>query len=199
MIANVSITLSYLISQAPARAEVQIPTSLLGIAAGIAVLVIALGGLALLLQKLFSGRTAPLRESSYQRVASLFTPAELRFYNVLRSGVQPTHVIMAKVRIADLLKPVAKGPSFLSAFNKISAKHADFVLCDAQSMMPLLVIELDDASHARESRLARDEFVDRAYADAQLPILHIKVRASYSPAELRDQISRSLDAPAQSP
>ena len=43
-----------------------------------------------------------------------------------------------------------------------------------------LAIELDDASHARPERIERDEFVDRVFKTAGLPLLHVPAQANYS-------------------
>jgi len=45
-------------------------------------------------------------------------------------------------------------------------------------------IELDDSSHQRPDRQARDQFVDGVFAAAQLPLLHIPVKRSYVTTEI---------------
>lgn len=82
--------------------------------------------------------------------------------------------------------------------SRIAQKHLDFLLCDARSMQPILGIELDDSSHARASRQARDEFVDRVFEAAGLPLVRIAVQRSYNTNELAAQLAPYLDnAPAQ--
>ena len=76
--------------------------------------------------------------------------------------------------------------------NRVMSKHVDFVLCDRQNIAPVLVIELDDASHQREDRKERDAFLDKALAAASLPILHIPAKRSYSPKELAELIQQKL-------
>ena len=39
--------------------------------------------------------------------------------------------------------------------HRINAKHVDFVLCCPATLRPLLVVELDDASHGRADRQER--------------------------------------------
>jgi very-short-patch-repair endonuclease len=180
------------LAQTPSR--VQFPSQLIVIAVIVAVIAVALFLLKETLVRLLLGTARGSAQTQYSRVSSVLSPAELRFYHVLRSCVPASHVVLAKVRIADMLSPRVQGATRQVAFNRISSKHADFVLCDALSMAPMLVIELDDASHSGERRKARDSFVDTAYADAQLPILHVRARANYVAAELRDQIDRALAA-----
>ncbi len=69
----------------------------------------------------------------------------------------------------DLSYPQTGHRSANASFrNKIDRKHVDFVLCDPHTMRPLVGIELDDATHGRVSRQARDEFVDEVLAAAGL-------------------------------
>lgn len=120
----------------------------------------------------------------------LLSPAERAFFTVLRSVASDRYGVLAKVRVGDILNVPGQGSAQATARNKIQMKHADFVLCDPVTTRPRLVIELDDRSHEREERKHRDGFLDRAYASAGLPILHVRAAASYSPANL----AREVDA-----
>jgi hypothetical protein len=51
------------------------------------------------------------------------------------------------------------------------------------------VIELDDASHQKQARQRRDEFVNKALAAAGVPVVHITAQKAYQPAELRGQVA----------
>jgi hypothetical protein len=68
----------------------------------------------------------------YQKSAALFTPAERSFLGVLQQAVGNNATIFGKVRVADVVEPKAGlGRSARQrTFNRISAKHFDFLLCD---------------------------------------------------------------------
>ena len=118
----------------------------------------------------------------------LLTKTELRFFRSLRKAVQDEWEIFAMVRIADLLRVKKDAKNKRTWINKILAKHIDFVLCDRNSLKPLLCIELDDSSHERPDRMERDKFVDEAFDAAGLPLIRIPVSENYPPAELRNVI-----------
>jgi very-short-patch-repair endonuclease len=120
------------------------------------------------------------------------TKAELRFYRALQKAVANDLEIFAMVRIADILTVPMQAAQRRKWLGKILAKHVDFVLCDPESLAPLLAIELDDASHDRPERKERDEFVDHAFESAGLPLLRIRNGSSYDPAALRQLIDDSL-------
>jgi hypothetical protein len=76
--------------------------------------------------------------------------------------------------------------------NRIHAKHVDFVLCDHGNLEARLAIELDDPSHDAPDRVRRDDFVDRALAAANLPLLRVKTAKTYDCSQLRRLIRERL-------
>jgi very-short-patch-repair endonuclease len=85
------------------------------------------------------------------------TPREQSMYFRL-SAAFPEQVVLAQVAMSALLK--TKSTSTRATFDR---KVIDFVLC-SKAFQPLVVIELDDASHASktEKDAARDALLQRA-------------------------------------
>lgn len=103
-------------------------------------------------------------------------------------------LIFSKVRVADVLAP-QKGlnrANWQRAFNQISAKHVDFLLCDPQDCAVKLVIELDDASHGSAKRKKRDVFLEGACKSAGLPLLRIRAARGYGVLNIRQQVEAVL-------
>ena len=120
----------------------------------------------------------------------LLTPSEKRFYNVLRKVVAP-HAVLAKVRLADLVEADERHLLRKSNFEHIKSRHIDFVICDA-ALSPLIAVELDDSSHQRPDRVARDREVNRILEIASLPILRVPVRRTYDGADIAKQLLAKL-------
>ncbi len=97
-------------------------------------------------------------------------------------------VICPKIRLADLIEPKAwkDKKDWQKQFNRIKAKHVDFVLCDPE-MHVKLIIELDDYTHGRADRQERDAFVDAALTSAGYKIVHIH-RFDDAAAEAMDAV-----------
>lgn len=139
-------------------------------------------------------------------------------------GKNEPPLLLLKVRLADVLQvDSAKvkdkqadrggegkrggnrgGGNWKAAQNRIDRKHADFVLAapaaaGPRAFAPLLIIELDDASHSRPDRQERDNFLDNACAAASLPILHIPAAKTYDPAAVAERIKGAMGdaAPAK--
>jgi len=130
----------------------------------------------------------------YRASTSLLTPAEVSFYHVLRQALPDGLVLCPQVRLADVLFVTEMQRNF-AYFSRISQKHIDLVVCDAQTLKPLVAIELDDGSHQSRKRRDRDEFVNKACAAAGLPLLRFAVQHAYQPAELRERILAHLPQP----
>lgn len=126
----------------------------------------------------------------YEAIPALLTAAERSFFGVLQQAVTSDRQIFAKVRLADIVRPIRNSSrsGWQSAFNRITGKHVDFVICDQERLGIVAVIELDDRSHERFARGVRDGLVDAALTDARIPVLRVSARLTYSPAQIREQL-----------
>jgi len=121
----------------------------------------------------------------------LLSKGELSFFKVLRLALPPDLMIAPKVRLSDLIACSAE--AWKAGYGgRICQKHVDFVLVDSESTAIVMVIELDDRSHRQAKRRERDIFVDRAFAAAQIPILHVPAANDYDARQLRRTIAGLL-------
>jgi hypothetical protein len=128
----------------------------------------------------------------YQSKEVLCSPAERSFLGALEKVFGNGYRIFAKVRLADIVE-VNQGLSSSarqSAFNRISRKHLDFVICNARDFSIVGAIELDDKSHSKKGRQERDQFLDKALEAASIPMLRVKAQSTYSIKE----VSSDLDS-----
>lgn len=121
---------------------------------------------------------------------SLLTKAEMNFYNVLKDVIDnEKQIICPKVRMIDVLwTKTYRVENKLTFINKVNRKHFDFVICDKETLKPLMAIELDDKSHEEESRKERDEFVDALFTDLKFKVVHISVKYSYNVNEIKEKM-----------
>ena len=127
----------------------------------------------------------------YKLTQSLLTASEAAFYSALLLAAGRRYVVFAKVRLADLCQDLDRWAD-IRAFNKVSSKHVDFVLCDATTFQPVLAVELDDRSHLRADRRSRDAFVDGIFRTMGLGVYRQWVRHSYDPAAIARGIEDAL-------
>jgi very-short-patch-repair endonuclease len=93
------------------------------------------------------------------------------------------------VNYSHLIEPV-KGDWKEERANRsrIDRKSADFVLCDKERVVPLLVIELDGYVHGFAKKQRRDEFIDGITKVAGLPVLHLRVGEN-----TREDVQRAIE------
>ena len=109
----------------------------------------------------------------YYLVNSVLTNYEKKLYSILAPFcVRNNLILLSKIRMADFVHAY-QGRNFYHWFNRISAKHVDFLICQPDSFKPLLAVELDDYTHQYKSRQDRDDFVNSVYRSVGLPVLHI--------------------------
>lgn len=130
----------------------------------------------------------------YQKRKALFSPAERSFLGVVDNAVGSEYRVLGKVRIADIIAP-AKGmnrKNWQVAFNKISAKHFDYVLCDKATLAVIAVIELDDKSHKQKRSQARDQLIEQACDSANLPLVRFEAKRSYQIDDVKTKLFNVL-------
>lgn len=64
----------------------------------------------------------------------------------------------------------------------------DFLICAKRTGEPLLAIELDDSSHLRQDRRERDMFINKAFADARMPLFRIQTQERYDVKNLKNKL-----------
>jgi ssDNA-binding Zn-finger/Zn-ribbon topoisomerase 1 len=159
------------------------------------ILTIALFGIGLFLLAKRSDKGKPVQEAyPYQKSAAFFTPAERSFLGVLHQAAGNNAAIFGKVRVADVVEPKSGlGRSARQkAFNKISAKHFDFLLCDKEDLSVACAIELDDGSHNSKRRQERDEFLRGVCEAAGVPLIQVPAKSAYVISEVRGLLPRYL-------
>jgi len=157
----------------------------------IVIVLIVVALLAIAAVKLSKKREVLPNEYPYRKLDVLFSPAERSFLGVLNQAVGKDAQIFGKVRVADVLAP-RKGMSrseWQKAFNKISGKHFDFLLCAETDLSVLCAVELNDSSHNSKKRKDRDSFLEGACQAANVPLVQITARSTYNINEIQKTLA----------
>ena len=144
--------------------------------------------------------TGGSREFPYQLSKYLLSKAERSFYGVLVQAIGSSGLVFSKVRLADVIAP-KKGlnrSDWQRAFNAISSKHLDFLVCDPGDCSIKLAIELDDSSHGSAKAQKRDNLLNGACASAGLSLLRIKAARSYVVADIQRLVQEAISPPQES-
>ena len=110
----------------------------------------------------------------YELNETILTERERAFYRILKPiadklGLQ----ICPKVRVADIVSIKKGTKDWQKWFNKIRSKHVDFLLCD-YDMNIVLMIELDDRSHESERAKKNDALKNAIFGGRLVRIRSLK-------------------------
>ena len=124
-------------------------------------------------------RTKELDERLPYRLREQFmsTP-ELALLRTLREMVGTRYVICPKVALNDVFYIVRPNEN-VHFFNKIFRKHVDFLLCDPNSLRPVIGVELVKPVARNETRDA-DQFMENLFLSAGLPLVHVPSSERYA-------------------
>ncbi len=125
--------------------------------------------------------------------ASVFTPAEKNFQNLLEQAMGNKYRILNRVKLSDIVT-IRNGVSNRASQNAASnaeGKYLDFVICERNSMKLLGAVDLVDTK-GRGYKIKKDWFVSGALEAASVPHLRIKVKANYTLDEIRACINSRL-------
>lgn len=110
----------------------------------------------------------------YELNETILTERERSFYRILKPIADKLELqICPKVRVADIVSIKKGTKDWQKWFNKIRSKHVDFLLCD-YDMNIVLMVELDDSSHNSERARKNDEFKNRLFGGRLVRIRSLK-------------------------
>lgn len=110
----------------------------------------------------------------YYQARTLLTKHEWYEHNKLRTyAAQRNLTVCPKVRLLDIIEPKKEFSNQITFRAKVQSKHVDFVLCDI-NMNVVAILELDDDSHNRPDRQARDAFVNHILTSVGYTVIHTR-------------------------
>ena len=129
---------------------------------------------------------------SYHKKTFLLTKPEHDFYKVLESLLDNKYYIFPQTHLSSLLNHKIVGQSWKGALSHIDRKSVDYVICDKTYLSPLLVIELDDASHSRNDRRDRDKEVERIFEYSNLSLIRIPYAEIANVEKIKSLINKTI-------
>ena len=115
---------------------------------------------------------AERRDTPYRYILKqhVMTGAEARLYKELQRTLPEGQYIVPQAHLSMFLDHRVKGQDWRAAFSKINGKSVDFLIVESETNRPILAIELDDTTHERDDRMARDQFVETILHEAGIPL-----------------------------
>jgi ssDNA-binding Zn-finger/Zn-ribbon topoisomerase 1 len=120
---------------------------------------------------------------------------ESAFYNALKTAVGDHGVVLAKVNMANLVAPTKTNnkKEWFIAYNRIAKSYFDFVVCDARTLEPRVIIELDDGKELKKGKVEREKLLIHVCKSANIPLIGTNVKLSYQVSKLRRLLAAHID------
>jgi len=109
---------------------------------------------------------------------------ETALFHTLEEMVGKRYTICPKVALNDVFYIVRPNEN-VHFFNKIFRKHVDFLLCDPNSLRPVIGVELVKPVAKSETREV-DQFMENLFLDAGIPLVHVPTNDRYSQRDLAE-------------
>lgn len=110
----------------------------------------------------------------YRKKQYFLTNNEHNFLHSIERIVENKYYVFPQVHFSEIICADGQQNFRNPYFQKIVYKSADFVLFDKQTVLPVLVIEVDDSTHNRSDRVERDDFINSVLEKCGIPIVHVR-------------------------
>ncbi len=108
----------------------------------------------------------PELTSKYVRKKEYMTAPEREFYDILLRVADGKYAVMPQVALVSVIDKKTN-----TSYRNELFRICDYCFFDGKTYEPLLLVELNDRSHRRAERRARDEKVAAICNDARLPLV----------------------------
>ncbi len=147
--------------------------------------------LAMLLGRM--SRPEPKRQGfPFEQGLALLNLFEIDFFHILREAADASWYIACKPQLSEIITVRENADHRRVHLEQLESERVDFLLCDAETMAPLLAIELVDPASDRQDVRDRTAFLSRALRAARLPLLEVSIADSVDVEEVRAQIREKL-------
>jgi hypothetical protein len=120
-----------------------------------------------------------------QVIGSFLNQVELFFLRVLEQAVGDCLIIFPKVHLRHIFYVIGSdGENFI---NRITRRHVDFLLCNRETMKPVLGLELDEDVGSCEQQF-RNLDLELVFEAAGLPLARVRVAKEYREKDLREYL-----------
>lgn len=104
----------------------------------------------------------------------IMTLNESQFFDKLQNILGDKNYIFPQIHLSSIFNEKLKnGQDWEGARAHIEKKSVDYVVCDKSTKKILFAIELDDKSHEKPDRVARDKTVNELFSVVGIPLIRL--------------------------
>lgn len=126
-----------------------------------------------------------LRKPKYRKKDALLTKCEIEYHNALKNVLGDEYLLYPQINLATVITKIGEGGR-TELF-----RNADFGVF-SKDFEPLVLIEVNDASHERKDRIERDKKVNKICRKAGLPLITLKTSDGIDEIRFRNELKRYI-------
>lgn len=155
---------------------------------GIFIILIAIVKLALACKKQPLDDEPQKEKPEYRRKKTMMSRPEYEFLQLLRGIVNSEkYEVIIQVPLVCVIDKLTQ-----TSYRNELFRVVDFCIVDNVTYSPLLLIELNDASHTRADRIERDRKVNEICESANMPIITFTMQETKDINQIRKSIARAM-------
>lgn len=119
-------------------------------------------------------------DNFFKKKEPMIRKEEKAFFEILRQIVEDRYYVFPQVHLTELVTIKDNSRDHDNLYQMLGNKTVDFAFFTKDTMSPILVIELNGASHFAGSRQNKDQLKRELFQQAGIPFLSISVGEIYS-------------------
>lgn len=138
-----------------------------------------------------SNSTFDINYSMYFKRKYILTETELKFYRQLKAITDKLGLtVFPEVNLERIINVKNQDTAYR---NRIKSRSIDFTIVNSKNCEIICCIELDDYTHNRLDRKARDIFINELYKNTGLKLLRVKVAKEYDFNKIENNILELIE------
>lgn len=133
-----------------------------------------------------NSKVKPPEKYLYEPKASLLTANEKDYMKCIRAVLPENYLLQSQVNLASFIERTDEARFHTELF-----RNVDFLIMDLE-YRPLIVIEVNDASHLSKDRQERDKKVSKICEEAGIPIIKLWTSYGINPEYIKNKIAQTL-------
>ena len=130
--------------------------------------------------------------NTYRIQENILSTEERSLFHALTLVIAHRALLLSKIQLSSLISPQIRH-SRAAAFSQLDRYTVDFVLCDADTTQPLLVILQDHPAIQSSIRCMVNEHVTNLCRSVALPVVRLPYKGAYRMDELVSMLEPFLD------
>lgn len=126
-----------------------------------------------------------LKKPRYRKKDALLTKCEIEYHNALKNVLGEEYLLYPQINLASVITKTGEGGR-TELF-----RNADFGVF-SKDFEPLVLIEVNDASHERKDRIERDKKVNKICKKAGLPLVTFKTCDGIDEIRFKNELKRYI-------